>query len=131
MDIEVMRSTLHESEAGRLTFPDVIRTLVGAGVESYLVDLVRGVDTFYLTNGETHVEKMTLPASKVAESFSQTGIVAAIRAAQADEIRYPEFLKRATAAGVAVYWAFIVGKKVIYFGRRGDFHIEEFPDSKP
>ncbi len=130
MDIEVMRSTLHESEAGRLTFPEVIRTLTGVGVESYLVDLVRGVDTFYLTNGETHVEKMTLPVSKVAESFSPSGVVAAIRAAQADEIRYPEFLKRAAAAGVTAYWAFIAGKKVIYFGRKGDFHIEEFPGSK-
>jgi hypothetical protein len=53
-------------------------------------------------------------------------LVAAIRAAQADEIRYPEFLKRAVAAGTAAYWAFLTGKRVIYFGRNGEFHVEEW-----
>lgn len=33
-----MRNTLHESEAGRLTFPQVIAALTGAGVESYFAD---------------------------------------------------------------------------------------------
>ena len=55
------------------------------------------------------------------------GLIAAIRGAQADTIRYPEFLKQSTAAGPTAYWAFLTGKKVIYFRRKGDFHIEEFP----
>jgi hypothetical protein len=25
------------------------------------------------------------------------------------------------------YWAFLTGKRVIYFGRKGEQHIEEFP----
>jgi uncharacterized protein YbcV (DUF1398 family) len=53
--------------------------------------------------------------------------VAAIRGAQADTVRYPEFVKRSTAAGVIGYWAFLTGKRVIYFGRKGEQHIEEFP----
>jgi uncharacterized protein YbcV (DUF1398 family) len=130
MNTELMRRTLHESEAGELTFPQVIVALAGAGVESYFADLARAVDTFYLSTGETHVEKMTLPTTKIAEDFSQSGIVAAVRAAQADQIRYPEFLKRARAAGTTAYWVFIDGRRVIYFGRRGEFHIEEFPGSK-
>ena len=28
------------------------------------------------------------------------------------------------------YWAFLTGKKVIYFGRKGEQHIEEFPKPK-
>jgi uncharacterized protein YbcV (DUF1398 family) len=131
MNIEVMRNTLQESEAGRLTFPEVIQTLAGVGVESYFADLARRTDTFYLPNGETHVEPMTHPATEIAEEFSQSGVVAAIRAAQADEIRYPEFVRRAMAAGTTRYWVFLAGRKVIYFGRKGDFHIEEFPGSKP
>jgi hypothetical protein len=69
MNIEVMRNTLQESEAGRLTFPEVIQTLVGVGVESYFADLARRADTFYLPNGETHVEPMTHPAIEIARSF--------------------------------------------------------------
>lgn len=125
-----MHRALEGSLAGRMTFPEVVRTLIGAGVESYFADLVRGEETFYASSGETHVEKMALPSTKVAAEFSQTGIVAAIRAAQADEIRYPEFLNRATEAGTAAYWAFLAGKRVIYFGRKGEFHIEEFPRPK-
>jgi uncharacterized protein YbcV (DUF1398 family) len=130
MDIEVMRGTLHDSEAGRVTFPEVIGRLSGAGVESYFADLTRGADTFYMPSGETHVEEMTLPSTGIAEEFSQTGVVAAIRAAQADEVRYPEFVKRAMAAGVTAYWVFLSGKKVIYFGRKGEFHVEVFPGVK-
>ena len=58
-------------------------------------------------------------------------MIAAIRAAQADKIRYPEFMKRSAAAGVIAYWAFLTGRKVIYFGRKGEFHVEDFPGAKP
>ena len=73
---------------------------------------------------------MTLTLSPVAEEFSSSGVIAAIRGAQADTIRYPEFVKRATAAGVIAYWSFLTGAKVIYFGRKGEVHIEEFPPAK-
>ena len=36
-------------------------------------------------------------------------------------------MKQATAADVIAYWAFLAGRKVIYFGRKGEAHIEEFP----
>jgi uncharacterized protein YbcV (DUF1398 family) len=130
MNIEAMRKALEGSQAGKLTFPEVVGILRDAGVESYRVDLIRGDDTFYMLNGETHVEKMTVPSTKVADEFSQPEILAAIRAAQADSIRYPEFLNRAMAAGTAAYHAYLTGKKVIYFGRKGEFHIEEFPRPK-
>ena len=73
---------------------------------------------------------MTLPPTKAADDFSQSGLVAAIRAAQADQIRYPEFVNRAMAAGTVAYWALLTGKRVVYFGRNGEFHVEEFPRSK-
>jgi uncharacterized protein YbcV (DUF1398 family) len=130
MNTEAIRRALEGSQVGKLTFPEVVRILLEAGVESYRVDLVRGDDTFYMLSGETHVEKMTLPSAKIADNFSQTAIAAAIRAAQADSIRYPEFLNRAMAAGTAAYHAYLTGRKVIYFGRKGELHIEEFPSPK-
>lgn len=93
MNLDVMRHTLHQSEAGQLTFPMVIDALSAVGVESYFADLTRRTDTFYMPNGETHVEAMNHPPTKIAEDFSKLEIVAAIRAAQADQIRYPEFIK--------------------------------------
>ena len=62
-----------------------------------------------------------------AEDFNDPDLVSAIRGAQADTVRYPEFVGRSTAAGVIGYWALLTGKRVIYLGRKGEQHIEEFP----
>jgi uncharacterized protein YbcV (DUF1398 family) len=131
MTADVIREVLVESQAGKLTFPEVVRRLLDAGVESYFCDLAVRQETFYMSDGETHSEKMTLPPAAIAAEFSPSDVLAAIRSAQADTIRYPEFVKRSVAAGVIAYWAFLTGKRVIYFGRKGEFHIEEFPRPKP
>lgn len=127
MNTTVIHHVLAESQAGKLIFPEVVRRLSEVGVESYLCDLATGAETFYMSDGTTHVEKMTLPLSPIADQFSASGIVAAIRGAQSDTIRYPEFMKRSAAAGIIAYRAFMSGKKVIYFGRKGESHTEEFP----
>jgi uncharacterized protein YbcV (DUF1398 family) len=123
----VIHEVLAESQAGKLVFPEVVRRLVEVGVESYFCDFAVGQETFYMSDGETHVETMTLAKRPVSEEFSSSGIIAAIRGAQTDTIRYPEFVRQATDAGIIAYWAFLSGKKVIYFGRKGEMHVEEFP----
>jgi uncharacterized protein YbcV (DUF1398 family) len=128
--INAIHEVLAESQEGKLIFPEVVRRLLEVGVESYFCDLATGAETFYMSDGKTHVEKMVLPLSPVAEEFSSSDVIDAIRAAQADKIRYPEFVKRSTAAGVIAYWAFLTGRKVIYFGRKGDSHVEDFPGAK-
>jgi uncharacterized protein YbcV (DUF1398 family) len=122
-----MHEVMVETQAGQLIFPEVVRKLTGAGVESYFVDLATGNETFYTTDGQTHVEQMTLPRDPISADFSCPELIAAIRGAQGDTVRYPEFMKRSAAAGVIAYWAFLTGRKVIYFGRKGEFHIEVFP----
>jgi uncharacterized protein YbcV (DUF1398 family) len=127
MDKKVIEQTLRETEAGHKTFPECVKALLAVGVESYLVNFARMEKSSYGVNGETHVQKMSLPASPVAETFSKDAVVAAIQAAQRDAIRYPEFVKRATAAGVEAYWAYLTGQRVVYLGRKGEIHVEEFP----
>jgi uncharacterized protein YbcV (DUF1398 family) len=131
MNTTVIHETLAKSQAGELIFPEVVRRLLEVGVESYFCDLANGAEVFYMTDGKTHSEKMVLPLMPIAEEFSSSELIAAIRGAQTDTIRYPEFMKRSAAAGVVAYWAFLTGRKVIYFGRKGEIHIEEFPKAKP
>jgi len=116
-----------ETQAGKLIFPEVVRRLLEVGVESYFVDVPNRREVFYMSDGQAHTQSMTLALNSVASDFSLAGIIAAIRGVQTDAIRYPEFMKQATAAGVIAYWAFLAGRKVIYFGRKGEAHIEEFP----
>jgi uncharacterized protein YbcV (DUF1398 family) len=127
MNTAVMHDTLAASEAGQLTFPNVVKALIEVGVESYFIDLARGSATYYMPNGETHSECLSPLPGNIAQDFSLSDLRTAIRMAQTDQIRYPEFLRRSIAAGTVAYWAYLTGKRVIYFGRKGEFHLEEFP----
>lgn len=126
-----IHDVLTEAHAGRITFPQVVGQFLAANVESYFVDLRAREDILYLNNDTTLAEPLHLDYGRVAQEFSRPAIVAAIRAAQRDEIRYPEFMRHAAAAGVVAYWAMLTGKRVIYFGRRGDIHVEWFPGTQP
>lgn len=128
------KEAIHElsiaTQQGKMAFPEVVKGLLEAGVESYLVDFATKQKTHYLTDGTTLMFPMSLNPGPIAAEFDGDALVATIRGAQADSVRYPEFVKRSTAAGVIGYWAFLTGKKVIYFGRKGEQHIEEFPKPK-
>jgi uncharacterized protein YbcV (DUF1398 family) len=131
MNTQVIHEVSIETQEGKLTFPQGVRRLMEIGVESYFVDLAAGRKTYYLGDGGTHTEPMILKRDPIAGEFSAAELVAAIRGAQADTVRYPEFVKRSTEAGVAGYWAFLTGRRVIYFGRKGETHVEQFPGAKP
>ncbi len=88
MNTKLIHDVMAETQAGKLIFPEVVRRLLEAGVESYFVDLAKAEEAVYLLDGKTQVEKMTLPLSAIAEEFSLPGIVSAIGAAQTDTIRY-------------------------------------------
>ena len=127
MNKQVIHELALATQQGKLTFPEVVKGLLEVGVESYLVDFATRQKIHYLSDGTTHAVFMILEPGPIAAEFSSADLVAAIRGAQADTVRYPEFVKRSTAAGVIGYWAFLASKKVIYFGRKGEQHIEEFP----
>jgi uncharacterized protein YbcV (DUF1398 family) len=127
MNTEIMSATLAKSLAGSITFPDVVGILIGEGVESYRADLVRMEEAFYMPSGETFVEEIAFPAAPIADRFDASEVVAAIRDSQAGRSKYREFLSRVMRAGVANYVTYLRGQKVIYFGRNGEFHVEEFP----
>jgi uncharacterized protein YbcV (DUF1398 family) len=124
--VAVMHECATRSHEGTITFPEVVRKLAGAGVEWYHTDYLRAEHTYYLPNGETHIEAMgTLPAAAV--EFCDAGVDAAVRSIQRGEIKYVEFVRRTLAAGCVGYFVRIAGRHAIYFGRRGEQHMEPFP----
>jgi uncharacterized protein YbcV (DUF1398 family) len=127
MSKQVIHELAIATQQGKMTFPQVVKGLLEAGVESYFVDFAAKQKTHYLTDGSTLTVSMILELGPISAEFNSVELMAAIRGAQADAVRYPEFVKRSTAAGVIGYWAFLTGKRVIYFGRKGEQHIEEFP----
>lgn len=125
--IAVLAECKKLSLAGEIPFAEVVRRLQEAGVERYHVDVCRDETTYYLPSGESHLLPNEGPRGPIAEEFDSGGVAAAVRGAQRGEVAYPDFLRRIMAAGCVGYFAQIAGRRVLYFGRTGDTHIEHFP----
>jgi uncharacterized protein YbcV (DUF1398 family) len=124
---DVVRECSRLSESGKVHFGQIVARLVAAGVESYHADYRRGEKTYYLPDGSSHIVPMTIERGEVGGAFDKEAVIAAIRGAQVDAVRYPEFVTRTVAAGCVGYMVWIAGRQASYFGRRGELHIEHFP----
>ena len=115
------------SDAGRLSFPEVIGRLVAAGVERYHTDLVRAEKTYYLPDGETRTLPCHPVASSPAEAFDAAGVEAAVRTIQAGGVDYAGFCERIALAGCVGYLVSLLGRRAVYYGRTGETFVEPFP----
>ena len=133
MNTQLIHETASKSIAGTITFPDVVASLLHAGVEYYHVDYIARRTSFYASDGSavvvTPIDYEGLPT--VEAEFDAAALRAAILDSQRNGQPYREFTRRAMAAGVQGYFAFLLGKRVTYLGRRGDQHIEWFPGAQP
>lgn len=118
------------SDQGSLSFGEVVKNLMDAGVERYHADLVRSEKIYYLPNGESEIVRNDAIDAKPAPQFAASGVEAAVRDVQAGKIKYKEFCERAMAAGCVAYVVSIAGKRVVYYGRTGDCHVEWFPEAR-
>jgi len=128
MNTTIIIETARKTLAGAISFPEVVKQLLSAGVEYYQVDYVGMNKTFYSPEGDmvvTPINYEGLPA--VAAQFSVEGIKADILDSQRNGQPYRDFTRRAMEAGVQGYFAFLRGQRVTYFGRQGDQHTEWFP----
>lgn len=112
---------------GRMTFPAILTTLIANGFDGYLVDLRHGTARYYLTDGDS--TDCPGPAETVALDFDAAALQSAIRAAQtgAPGYTYAGFCHQAAQAGCAGYLVSLPGRRVLYFGRSGETHVEHFP----
>jgi len=132
MNTEQILQAARDTLAGTAPFPDIVARLMGAGVEYYHVDYVGLRKTFYGAVGDVVVTSIAyegLPA--VAAEFDAEALRAAIRDSQQNGQKYRDFTRRAMAAGVQGYFAFLRGMRVTYWGRTGDQHTEWFPGAGP
>lgn len=123
-----IQSTFADSDAGRIHFGEVIARLVQAGVESYHVDYRAGRATFHLPDGQTLDQSFSASGGAVAGDFDAAAVRAAIAGAQQGRVMYPAFKALTQQAGCAGYTVYIAGRHVVYHGRRGETHLERFPD---
>lgn len=112
-----------------MAFPDIVGTLIKAGFEGYIVDYRCNTTTYFLPDGDNVVLENRLSEEKVAGRFDQPGVAAQIKWAQANqpEYSYAAFCKNVKALGCAGYIVSFSGRRVLYFGRTAETHVEHFP----
>lgn len=125
--VKIIERCSQGSLQGTLTFPQIIEHLFNIGAERYHADYSRQEITYYLADGDSLVVATPHPSHKVATEFSASAVEAAVRQSQRNEHTYLEFLQKTMAAGCVGYFVQIAGRRVIYFGRTGEFHVEHFP----
>lgn len=125
----IAKRCLDAAYDGSMDFPTIVGTLLTAGFEGYDVDYRRGTATYFLGTGES--AQFSLPASetKVAAAFRAEVVEQAVREAQrnAPGYTYTGFCAKVKAAGCAGYMVSFHGKRVVYFGRTAETHVEHFP----
>lgn len=125
--MDSIKQVFSASQLGDIHFGQVITTLSESGVESYLVDYRAKQTTYHLNNDEHLTLSMSAAEQQIAQNFDATMIKGAILDAQQGKILYPEFKQISMQAGCTGYIVWIAGRHVCYFGRKGEQHIEHFP----
>lgn len=124
------KACLAASYDGTMDFPAIIGTLVAAGFEGYTVDFRRNVAVYYIADGSSLELAMPAGDDRVAVGFDGETIQKAIRSAQGGDAHYSYtgFCRQVKAAGCAGYIVSFIGRRVVYFGRTADLHVEQFPN---
>jgi len=123
------QTCLQGADSGAMDFPQILSALAAAGFEGYAIDYRRERATYYLPSGEGLDLETHATAAPVAPVFDAAVLQAAIREAQAGAAGYSYrgFCAKAKAAGCAGYLVSLSGRRVVYFGRTGETHVEPFP----
>ncbi len=115
--------------SGRMTFPEIVATLMAAGFDGYFVDYRSATTTYYLQDDASVVLGNEPTDGSLAAAFDAAGVAAEVRRAQenAPDYTYRGFCTRVKGHGCAGYLVSFPGRRVVYFGRTGEIHVEHFP----
>ncbi|MGE0224001.1 MAG: DUF1398 domain-containing protein [Acetobacteraceae bacterium] len=127
--IAIAETCLNAAYDKTMDFPDIVATLIEAGFEGYTVDYRQGTTTYFLPDGDSVVLENRPSQGTICATFDQAGVVAQVRWAQANppDYTYAAFCRNVKACGCAGYIVSFLGRRVLYFGRTADVHIEYFP----
>lgn len=125
----IAQECLDAAYNGTRNFPEIVGTLIQNGFESYRIDYMRHVATYFLSDDSSF--ELSMPNSEIAVSktFDATAVQNAIKEAQqqVEGYTYKGFCEKVMKAGCAGYIVSFLGKRVLYFGRTAETHIEHFP----
>ena len=132
--IENLKSAQQRAMAGRPKvggFPYLAETLRRAGVTRNLWSLPACQSLYLTEEGPVMMQGTPLVVGMVdVPRFDRDALIVALRADQAGESTFPEFLMAAWKAGVVSYDVDFVARNVTYYGAGGESYVESYPAAK-
>lgn len=127
--VDIAMRCLNSAYDGTQGFPTIVGVLIAAGFEGYDVDFRRSRANYYLPTGDYLELSLPHQNSSVAERFDPAEIKQAVKDAQCGSpgYTYVGFCDRVKKAGCAGYMVSFLGKRVVYYGRTAETHVEHFP----
>jgi uncharacterized protein YbcV (DUF1398 family) len=128
--IAIAQACLDAAHHDTMTFPEIIGRLMAAGFEGYAIDFRARAATYYMADGGSMALGLPDPGAPIAAAFDAAIVKEAIGEAQRQVpgYSYRGFCKKVAAAGCAGYQVSFTGRRVLYYGRTAETHVEQFPD---
>ena len=130
--IENLQIALRRGEAIRPKvggFPYLAECLRRAGAKRNRWSLPSCQSIFITDSGTVAIQGQPLVSGFVdVPPYCEPSLIAALRADQAGETSFPEFLAASWKAGVVAYDVDFVARKVSYFGAHGECYVEAYAE---
>ena len=129
--IELVQGAMKKAEKIRPKvggFPYLAECMREAGVLKNVWTLPVGQSTFWTSAGVISVTNSPMVSGfHEVPVFDQEALIKALRADQAGQTTFPEFLSATWEAGVISYEADFSERKVTYLGSQGESYVEAYP----
>lgn len=116
---------INEAYSKSNNYLELVKMLIAAGVQSYTVDVATDIKLYRLSDHSTVLHSEEKAPRIIADSINVARVQECIKASQARQMSYADFMPAIAEAGVRFYDAQLAGpsKKVNYIGNGG--HHEE------
>ncbi|MER6487953.1 MULTISPECIES: DUF1398 family protein [Streptomyces] len=109
-------------------FPYLAESLRRAGVARCRMAVPSNAFLYLTDHGHVVVQGEPLVTGfAVAPSFDREGLIAALRADQAGETTFPEFVRGCWSAGIVWYDVDTAARTCTYYGAGGESYTEDYP----
>lgn len=117
-------TALQQLGASAKSYPDLVKGMIGLGIESYTVDVATGTTLYRLAAGELALREGQA-LRDIAPAFNNDATIQAVKDSQAGKINYPQFMDAIAQSGVRFYESTLVGTpRVTYIGTGGCYEEE-------
>ncbi|MBO9700432.1 MAG: DUF1398 family protein [Sporocytophaga sp.] len=118
-----LHNKINELYKSSKSYPDLVKNLIGIGVQSYSVEVSSGIILYRFVGGENILHGAVSIPREISESFNRQLVLNALKDTQEGRTTYPEFMDDIAFAGVRFYEATLNGnnKRVTYIGIGGSY----------